>query len=114
MIPTYGMTAQLGMSAGAIAIAAASNNLAKGIYAYAFGSRMAGRQSFCCLLHSHFSDYSRYSGCSATDIGVTIPKMLRLCFRYDRKLLGLLSQYFYASVKELLQDGAGDRRSRAR
>jgi hypothetical protein len=42
---------------------------------------------------------------------VTIPKMLRLCFKYDRKLLGLLSQCFYASVKELFQDAAGDRRS---
>ncbi len=42
--------AQLGMSAGAIAIAAASNNLAKGIYAYAFGSRSAGRQSFLLLV----------------------------------------------------------------
>jgi hypothetical protein len=37
--------------------------------------------------------------------------MLRLCFKYDRKLLGLLSQCFYASVKELFQDAAGDRRS---
>ena len=42
---------------------------------------------------------------------VTIPKMLRLCFKYDRKLLGLLSQCFYACVKELFQDAAGDRRS---
>jgi hypothetical protein len=42
---------------------------------------------------------------------VTIPKMLRLCFKYDRKLLGLLSQCFYASVKELFQDAAGDRRA---
>jgi hypothetical protein len=41
----------------------------------------------------------------------TIPKMLRLCFKYDRKLLGLLSQCFYASVKELFQDAAGDRRA---
>jgi hypothetical protein len=39
---------------------------------------------------------------------VTIPKMLRLCFKYDRDLLGLLSQCFYASVKELFQDAAGD------
>jgi hypothetical protein len=42
---------------------------------------------------------------------VTIPKMLRLCFKYDCKLLGLLSQCFYASVKELFQDAAPDRRS---
>ena len=40
---------------------------------------------------------------------VTIPKMLRLSFKYDRKLLGLLSQCFYVSVKELCQDAAGDR-----
>jgi len=37
--------------------------------------------------------------------------MLRLCFKYDRKLLGLLSQCFYGSVKELFQDAAQDRRS---
>jgi hypothetical protein len=43
---------------------------------------------------------------------VTIRKMLRLCFKYDRKLLGLLSQCFYASVKELFQDAAQDRRTR--
>ena len=42
---------------------------------------------------------------------VTIPKMLRLCFKYDRKLLGLLSQCFYASVKELFQHAAGDHRA---
>jgi hypothetical protein len=41
---------------------------------------------------------------------VTIPKMLRLCFKYDRKLLGLLSQCFYASVKQLFQHAARDRR----
>jgi hypothetical protein len=34
--------------------------------------------------------------------------MLRLCFKYDRKLLGLSSQCFYASVKELLQGAAPD------
>ena len=42
---------------------------------------------------------------------VTIPKMLRLCFKYDRKLLGLLSQCFHASVKELFQDAAQEPRS---
>jgi hypothetical protein len=42
---------------------------------------------------------------------VTIARMLRLCFKYDRKLLGLLSQCFYASVRELFQDAAQDRRS---
>jgi hypothetical protein len=36
---------------------------------------------------------------------------VRDCFKYDRKLLGLLSQCFYASVKELFQDAVGDRRS---
>jgi hypothetical protein len=39
---------------------------------------------------------------------VTIPKMLRLCFKFDRKLLGVLSQCFYASVKELFQDAAAE------
>ena len=33
------------------------------------------------------------------------------CFKYDRKLLRLLSQCFYASVKEPFQDAVGDRRS---
>ena len=37
--------------------------------------------------------------------------MLRLCFKYDRKLVGLLSQCFYASIKELFQDAAQDCRS---
>jgi uncharacterized membrane protein (DUF4010 family) len=46
---TAGLTAQLGVSAGAIFLAAASNNLAKGIYAYAFGSRSAGRQGLIML-----------------------------------------------------------------
>jgi hypothetical protein len=31
----------------------------------------------------------------------TIPKMLRLCFKYDRKLLGELSRCFYESIKEI-------------
>jgi len=31
---------------------------------------------------------------------VTIPKMLRLCFKYDRKLLGELSRCFYDSIYE--------------
>jgi hypothetical protein len=39
---------------------------------------------------------------------VTIPKMLRLCFKYDRKLLGVFSQCFFASVKELFQDVAAE------
>ncbi len=32
---------------------------------------------------------------------VTIPKMLRLGFKYDRKLLGELSRCFYDSIKEI-------------
>ena len=35
---------------------------------------------------------------------VTIPKMLRLCFKYDRKLLGELSRCFYDSIKEIFLD----------
>jgi len=35
---------------------------------------------------------------------VTIPKMLRLCFKYDRKLLGELSRSYYESIKELFLD----------
>lgn len=35
---------------------------------------------------------------------VTIPKMLRLCFKYDRSLLGELSRCFYESIKELFLD----------
>jgi hypothetical protein len=34
---------------------------------------------------------------SENAVVVTIPKMLRLCFKYDRKLLGVLSQCFFAS-----------------
>jgi uncharacterized membrane protein (DUF4010 family) len=47
---TAGSIAQLGVSAGAIVLAAASNNIAKGIYAYAFGSRRAGRQGLIFLV----------------------------------------------------------------
>lgn len=32
---------------------------------------------------------------------VTIPKMLRLGFKYDRKLLGELSRCFYETIKEI-------------
>jgi uncharacterized membrane protein (DUF4010 family) len=49
MTQTASSTAYLSISAGAIVLAAASNNLAKGIYALFFGSRSAGRQG-CCLL----------------------------------------------------------------
>ena len=31
---------------------------------------------------------------------VTIPKMLRIFFKHDRKLLGLISQCFYQTVKQ--------------
>jgi len=37
---------------------------------------------------------------------VTIPKMLRLCFKYDRQLLGDLSRSYYESIKELFLDAA--------
>jgi uncharacterized membrane protein (DUF4010 family) len=46
---TAGLPAQLGVSAGAIVLAAASNNIAKGIYSYAFGSRRTGRQGLILL-----------------------------------------------------------------
>ena len=42
-------TTQLKVSAGAILIATASNNVAKGIYAYAFGSRQAGKEGLMLL-----------------------------------------------------------------
>jgi len=43
---------------------------------------------------------------------VTIPKMLRLYFKYDRKLLGELSRCLYESIKEifLAADPSGERR----
>jgi uncharacterized membrane protein (DUF4010 family) len=49
MTQTNGATAQLSVSAGAIVLAAASNNIAKGMYAYFFGSRKAGRQGLVLL-----------------------------------------------------------------
>ena len=49
MTQSAGSGAQLTASAGAIVLAAASNNLAKGCYAFFFGSRSAGRQSFFLL-----------------------------------------------------------------
>jgi hypothetical protein len=44
---------------------------------------------------------------------VTIPKMLRLYFKYDRKLLGELSRCLYESIKEmfLAADPSGERRT---
>ncbi len=50
MTQAVGPTAQLSVHAGAIVLATASNNLAKGIYAYSFGSRSAGRQSLFLLI----------------------------------------------------------------
>jgi uncharacterized membrane protein (DUF4010 family) len=51
MTQAAGLTAQLNVSAGAIVLAAASNNMAKGIYAYAFGKRVgAGLQSLMLLI----------------------------------------------------------------
>ena len=76
------------------------------------------RRCFCpschqkrSLLFAEHVDEEVLSDLPVRQYVVTIPKMLRLCFKYDRKLLGLLSQCFYASVKELFQDAAGDRRS---
>jgi hypothetical protein len=69
----------------------------------------------CCqkraLLFAEHVDEEVLGNLPVRQYVVTIPKMLRLCFKYDRKLLGLLSQCFYASVKELFQDAAGDRRA---
>jgi uncharacterized membrane protein (DUF4010 family) len=50
MTQSTGLNANLNVTAGAILVAAASNNLAKGIYGYTFGSRRAGRQTFFLLL----------------------------------------------------------------
>jgi hypothetical protein len=76
------------------------------------------RRCFCpschqkrALLFAEHVDQEVLGDCPVRQYVVTIPKMLRLCFKYDRKLLGLLSQCFYASVKELFQDAAQDRRS---
>ena len=50
MTQAAGAASQLKMSAGAILIATASNNIAKGIYAFAFGSRQAGKEGLLLLL----------------------------------------------------------------
>ncbi len=50
MTQTAGRTVQLHVGAGVIVLATLSNNLAKGIYAYSFGSRSAGRQSLFLLV----------------------------------------------------------------
>jgi hypothetical protein len=39
---------------------------------------------------------------------VTVPKMLRVYFKHQRKLLGLLSQCFYASLQEFFRAASGD------
>ena len=49
MTQSGGATTSLGVSAGAILLAVASNNLAKGIYAFSFGSRRTGVQSLLLL-----------------------------------------------------------------
>jgi uncharacterized membrane protein (DUF4010 family) len=49
MTQAAGATADLSVSAGAVILAATSNNLAKGMYALFFGSRNAGRQGFLLL-----------------------------------------------------------------
>jgi uncharacterized membrane protein (DUF4010 family) len=50
MTQAAGSTMQPGVVAGAIVVATASNNLAKGFYAYFFGSRDAGRGSLLLLV----------------------------------------------------------------
>jgi uncharacterized membrane protein (DUF4010 family) len=49
MTQSAGTAAQLNVSAGAILLAVASNNLAKGIYAYFFSNRRTGLQSLAML-----------------------------------------------------------------
>jgi uncharacterized membrane protein (DUF4010 family) len=49
MTQSAGKAAPLGVAAAAILIAAASNNLAKGIYAYSMSDRKTGLQSLCLL-----------------------------------------------------------------
>jgi uncharacterized membrane protein (DUF4010 family) len=50
MTQSAGRTAPLAVAAAAILVAAASNNLMKGIYAYIWSDRKTGRQSFCLLV----------------------------------------------------------------
>ena len=42
---------------------------------------------------------------------VTIPKMLRVFFKHDRKLLGLLSRCFYQTLKQFLQEAYPERQT---
>jgi uncharacterized membrane protein (DUF4010 family) len=50
MTQSGGSTTQLGVSAGAILLAVASNNLAKGIYAFSFANRRTGVQSLILMI----------------------------------------------------------------
>ena len=50
MAQSAGTSTPLGLAAGGILIAAASNNAAKGFYALSFGNRKTGRQSLALLL----------------------------------------------------------------
>ena len=66
------------------------------------------RGSFCpschrkrALLFAEHVDQGVLGDCPVRQYVVTIPKMLRLCFKYDRKLLGELSRCFYDSIKEI-------------
>jgi transposase-like protein len=42
---------------------------------------------------------------------VTIPKMLRIFFKHDRKLLGLLSRCFYQTLKQFLLEAYPERQA---
>lgn len=42
---------------------------------------------------------------------VTIPKMLRIFFKHDRKLLGLLSRCFYQTLQQFLQEAYPERQA---
>jgi len=42
---------------------------------------------------------------------VTIPKMLRICFKYDRKLLGLFSQCFYEALRDFFREATADKKA---
>lgn len=50
MTHTAGTVTPLGVAAGAVIIATASNNVMKGIYAYSFADRRAGRQGLFALI----------------------------------------------------------------
>jgi len=50
MTQAAGKSASLGVASAAILIAAASNNLIKGVYAYSWSDRRTGQQSLCLLL----------------------------------------------------------------